>query len=91
MRLDFEKSVEFEGKTYEGLDLNLEALIGKDIIATKKEAMDLARMPVTDVSKIYHVCVAARASGVTPDMILSLPAKEFNRVTLETQGFLLAL
>ncbi len=91
MKIDFKTPFEFEGKTYEGLDLKFDDLKGRDIVDAEKEAMDLAKGPVTDLSKVYQICVAARAADVVPDMILALPAAEFVKVSQAAQNFLLLL
>ena len=89
MRIELTKPLEFEGATVDHLDLDLEALTGKDLLAAEREAMSLSSGPVTDISKTYAACVAAKAAKVVVDLLLALPAKDFTRVTAEVQGFLL--
>ena len=79
---------EFEGKTVTELDLDLEALTGRDLLDAEREANAMLGRPSTDLDKTYQVCVAAKAAKVVPDMILAMPAKYFAKVTSAVQSFL---
>lgn len=89
MRIEFKKPVVFEGKTYNGVELKLDALTGRDLISAESEAAALMGRPAIDVDKTYQACVAAKSSGVPVDMLLGLPAKDFNGITSAVQSFLL--
>lgn len=90
MEIKLSKEFEYEGKTYKTLNLDMDKLTGKDILAVESEAVAMAGGPVTDFSKTYQAVLAAKAAGVAPDMIIALPAKDFLTVTLEASAFLLA-
>ncbi len=90
MKISFDKPFEFEGKTFEGLDLNLDALTGQHLIDATTEARTLGdKSPVMELSKIYQAVLAAKAAKTSSDMIIALPAKDFSRVTLMVANFLL--
>ncbi|MDD4599620.1 hypothetical protein SDC9_04137 [bioreactor metagenome] len=89
MKITFDKPFEFEGKTFEGLDLNLDALTGRHLIDAATEARALGdKSPVMELSKTYQAVLAAKASKMSADMIIALPGKEFSRVTLQVANFL---
>lgn len=86
----FRNSLQFEGKNYEALSMDLESLTGKDVIDAENEARALGvRAVMLESSKEYQAIIAAKAAHVTVDLIKALPAKEFSSVTGEVQGFLL--
>jgi phage FluMu protein gp41 len=84
------KPFSFEGKEYTEIKLDVEALTGKDMIDAETEARAMGvRSIMLESSKAYQAILAARAAGVTVDLINALSAKEFSRVTGEVQSFLL--
>jgi len=90
LKIEFDKPHTFEGKEYAELQLDLDNLSGRDLISAGKEARAMGdNSPVVELSKIYHAVVAAKAARVPADLILSLPVKEFTRVTMAVQDFLL--
>ncbi|MEA5034032.1 phage tail assembly protein [Cloacibacillus evryensis] len=91
MEIKLSKEMEFEGKKYEALDLDLDALTGRDLINAEKEASVMLFRPATDIDKTYQVCVAALACRVPSDMLMSLPGRDFSKITSEVQNFLLGV
>lgn len=89
MEYKLSKEIEFECIKYTTLNIDLDALTGRDLVSAESETLSLTGRPATDLDKTYQACVAARASKVPSDMILSLPAKDFARITSEVQTFLL--
>ncbi|SDD89831.1 phage tail assembly protein [Sporomusa acidovorans] len=88
--IPFRKPFTFEGKEYTEMKLDLDKLTGKDVIDAESEARAMGvRAVMLESSKVYQAILAARAAGVTIDLIQALPAKEFSSVTGEVQGFLL--
>ncbi len=84
------KPFTYEGKEYNEIRLDLDALSGKDVIDAETEARSMgARAIMLESSKVYQSILAAKAAGVTVDLIQALPAKEFSQVTGAVQGFLL--
>jgi hypothetical protein len=90
MKVVFTKPFEFEGKEYKEIELGLEGLNGKDLIDASKEARPMGETsPVSELSKTYLAVVAAKSAKVPVDLIVGLPGKDFSRVTLAVQNFLL--
>ena len=90
----FAKSIEYEGKTYDGLNLNLSALTGEDIEKAEVEFVSLnpsiaAQTPLKEMSKGFQALLAAKAAGVNPGLIRALPAAEYGKFTQKVQVFLL--
>jgi hypothetical protein len=80
----------FESKQYTEIRLDMDALTGKDMIEAETEARAMGvRAIMLESSKAYQAILAARAAGLTADLVNALPAKEFSRVTGEVQSFLL--
>ena len=89
-KIKFEKTFKFEEKEYNGLDVDLDGLTGRDLVDAEKEARLLGDVPgVSELSKMYLACVVAKASKHPHELILALPAKEFTKVTMLAQDFLL--
>jgi hypothetical protein len=92
MHIRFKNPYIFEGETHEGIDLDLDGLKGSDlekaqeIVSVQRKRMGSA---VPELSKAYCAQVAALSAKVPCEFISGLPAKEYARVTLEVQNFLL--
>ncbi|MGN0885459.1 MAG: phage tail assembly protein [Candidatus Spyradenecus sp.] len=87
----FATPYDFEGKTYEQLDFNLEGLKGSDIAAVKKQftsAGNFAAVPAAD----YDFCamMLARVCKLPLEFFTELPAKEYLALTQKVSNFLLA-
>lgn len=90
MKIEFAKPHSFEGQEYNGLELDLDGLTGNDLIAAEKETRAMgSQTPVVEFSKTYQAVVGAKAANVPVDMITSLPAREFSRITVYVANFLL--
>lgn len=91
MEIKFKKPFNFEGQEYESITLDLDALTGGDI----EEAQFLVTMDkkssggVPELNKAFCAQVAALASKKPVEFVRALPAKEYAKVTLEVQTFLL--
>jgi hypothetical protein len=91
MYVKFKKTYNFEGTDYEGIDLDLDKLTGEDI-EKAVEILAAARRPIgtlPEFSKAFCAQIAAIASNVPVEFIRRLPVREYVRVTLEAQNFLL--
>lgn len=84
------KPVEFEGKTYTELDVNLDGMTGDDIIKAERECLTSGiPMGVAETSKGFLMSLAARSAKVPVEMIYALPIKDVTKITMEVQSFLL--
>lgn len=87
-KIVFSNPVEFEGKKYTDLTIDLDSLTGNDLLAVEREVRAMGdKNPVPELSKQYLAAVGARAAKVPVEMVLSLPAKYFSKITLLVQGF----
>ncbi|AJQ29021.1 phage tail assembly protein [Pelosinus fermentans] len=87
--ITFNKPFIFEEKEYTELNLDLEALTGKDLLEASREVRTIGETsPVVELSKSYYAVVGAKAAKVPIDLVLALPAKEFSQLTVEVQSFL---
>lgn len=91
MEVKLSKEVEFEGVKYATLDIDLDALTGRDLINAESEAYAQLGRPATDLDKVYHACVAARAAHVPSDLFFTIPAKDFASIARGVQNFLLGI
>lgn len=90
MKITLSKVVSFEGNEYKELSLDLDGLTGSDLLKAEREFVvtgGVANVP--ELSKGFLAIVVARAAKVPIDLIHALPAKDFSRVTIEVQNFLL--
>lgn len=92
MKRKLQKPIEWGGKKYEDLDVDVGALTGADLIACSREAEVLCPTPlrVRETSVDYLRSVAARAAHVPVDLLDVLSARDFTAITVEVQRFLLS-
>ncbi|TGV29902.1 phage tail assembly protein [Mesorhizobium sp. M00.F.Ca.ET.186.01.1.1] len=81
----------FDGTEYTELKLDLDDLTGEDLIACERQlnATTDDVVFVKELSKPYLALVAARAAKVPVELIRKLPGKDFSKVTMQVQNFLL--
>lgn len=86
------RPIVFEEQEITELKLDFDSLSGADLIQAERLA---ARIPgysdsfVKPTNTLYQVCVAAQAAKVVPELITSLKAKDFARVTMSAANFLI--
>lgn len=87
------KPITFQGKEIKEISLDLAALTGMDMIAAEREFIrsmpDNERVALKELSKEYQTLVAARASNMPVEFFDQLGLKDFSRVTIGVQRFLL--
>ena len=86
------KPIEFEGKTYTEINLDLESLNGGDILAVGRQfGLVEANQTVLikEYNKEYQTYVAARASKLPAELFFELSAIDFSVVTIKVQNFFL--
>jgi len=89
-KVELSKPYSFEDKEYTKLELDFDSLTGQDVINAEKKVRALGdSSPVAEFSKTYQAVVAAKAAKVPVDLIMKLPAKDFTRITILVQNFLL--
>lgn len=91
MIIKLTKPVTFDDKVYTELELNFDVLTGRDLMQAEVEAKAISTgyAPVLELSKPYQAVVAAKAAKVPVDMIMDLPGRDYTKVTMAAQDFLL--
>ncbi|OBZ08253.1 hypothetical protein A7975_27360 [Bacillus sp. FJAT-26390] len=89
------KPVDFDGEIFKELDLDFDSLTGEDILSAERQFNAIAAktrdvVSMKETSKSYLSLVAARAAKVAPELMNKLSAKDFSKVTVLAQNFLLA-
>lgn len=78
-----------DGKTIDKINLNLQALKGRDLIKAEQEARAMGN---TTLNPLYSMegqaIVAAKASGLVPDDIFDLSGPDFVEITSQVNVFL---
>ena len=88
-KIVFKSPFEFEGKSYDGLELNLDKLTGADVMQAEREFAALGNFAgLVDTNKTFQAMLAARSAGVPVEFLQALPAKDFSRITIVVQNFL---
>lgn len=88
--LTLNKPYSFEGADYTEIVLDLDGLTGEDMLQAEREfsaGKEFAPVPV--MNSAYIAIVAAKAAKKPAEFIKRLPAKEFSKVIVTVQNFLL--
>lgn len=93
-RYKLSRPIMFDGETVEELQLSFADLSGEDLILCSKQAAqmdpeDHLTSPVRAFSLPYQIAIAAKAAGVTPELIRTLKGHDFTIVTQKAANFLL--
>lgn len=87
--IEFEKPFKYEDKTFERMGFDYNKLTGQDLINIEKEMTDIGEYALSpEISPNYLARLAAKAGGVSVDVITALPLKEFNRIKNSARDFL---
>lgn len=89
MKHVFAKPYEFEGKTYESIEFDLDSLKGSDISAVKKQfskEVPVSIVPTTDSD--FCALILCRLTKQPLEFFLSMPAKEYCELTQTVSNFL---
>lgn len=85
------KVVKYDGEEIKEINLDFDSLTGQDLLNAEKEAIALNKnaSPIKEFDKGYLSIVAAKAAGISTDIMPLLGAKDFTKVTVQAQNFLL--
>ena len=91
MKIALPKPIEWEGLTYAEINLDLDGLTGRDLLAVRKElrVSGVRDILQAETDERYLVAVACKAGHLPAAVLEAAPAKVFVRVTAEVQAFLL--
>lgn len=91
MTYTFAKPYEFEGKTFDKLEFDLEGMTGADFAAAKKQfakAGNFAAVPAADSE--FCAVLLARLAKQPQEFFDALPVKDYCALTQSVSNFLLA-
>ena len=91
MKHVFAEPFEFEGKTYEEIDIALESLKCSDMSAVKKQFAaqgEFSPMPAADSD--YCMLIAARAAKMPIEFFNEMPAPEYYAISQAVGSFLIS-
>lgn len=85
------KEYEFEGQKYTEVEINLDALTGRDVSAAKREWSRLGNFsPLMASDTDFCAFLAAKAAKLPYEFMSGLPAKDYCGIAQEVSNFLLA-
>lgn len=86
----FSKAVDFEGTDYKEIVMNLENLTGRDIKEVSKELLLQGEvMGLVETNKYFLAAIAARSANLPTEFMDYIPARDFSKITVDVQNFLL--
>lgn len=90
MELTLHNPYKFEGKSYEKINVGIEAMTGKEIAAVQKAWQNEGNLsPMPAASTDFAIRVAAKASKLPLEFFEGLPANDYMRVAQAVTLFLL--
>ena len=92
MTFKLTRPVEFEGETYNELQLDFDAMTGRDVVATKREFEQrnpLLQKSVIAMDTDFAACFAARAAKVPVGLLDHVSAPDYIGITQAAINFLL--
>lgn len=86
---EFKTPFEYEGQKYKTMCFNFEGLTGADFIAVENEMMSNSEFAIDPtMSRSYLSKLASRASGIPSNVIETMPARDFKKITDAVRNFL---
>lgn len=94
MKVNLLKPIEFDGQTYDSINLDLEGLTGQDMLLVERlflsqNATNQASL-LKELSKEYQAFVAVQAAKLPFEFIQKVSAKDFSRITTAVGNFFIA-
>jgi len=88
------RPIQFDGEQHTELLLDFDALTGEDLLACERQLNVIVTktrevIAFKELSKSYLALVAAKAAKVPVELLYKLNAKDFSKVTVRVQNFLL--
>ena len=89
MKVQLNKPLRHKGAELRELDIDVEALTGKDLLDVEQDIFRAGKILVmADFAKVYLSRVAARAARIPLEVLEQMPARDFTAVTNKVQAFL---
>ena len=92
MKIPFSKPYNFEGKEYKDLEIDFDAITGREVSQAKRDffrAGNFASSNVLQADVDFCVYLAAKAAKLPIEFMEGLPAKDYLAVSTMTASFLL--
>lgn len=79
-----------EEKTFQTLNFYFGRLTGRDMINIENEMQAMQEYALApEISRSFQCKMAAKASGISSDVLENMPLNEFNKIANAARGFLL--
>lgn len=89
----FVRPVQYEGQEYKEINLDFDRLTGEDVESClrqyRADQKGSSSMYAPETDKAYQAFIVAKAAGVHVGLIRAANAKDYTRLTLRAQNFLL--
>lgn len=80
-----------EERVFETLNFNFERLTGRDMINIENEMQAMKEYALApEISRSFQCKMAAKASGISSDVLENMPINEFNKITNAARDFLIS-
>lgn len=90
MKIELSKPYSFDGVEFTAVEMDLDALTGRDVSAAKKEWVRQGNFSaVTAVDIDFCAYLAAKACKQPMEFVEGLPAKDYCKLAQEVSNFLL--
>lgn len=90
MEYVFKTPYEFDGKSYEKLEFDLEGLKGSDVAAVKKQFTNEGNfVPIPAVDNDFCARIVARAAKLPIEFFTDMPVRDYLGITQQVSNFLL--
>lgn len=90
MKFTLSKPYAFEGKEYTELDLDLDALTGRDVALSKREwSRSGGYTPLVTFDLEFCAYLGAKAAGLPFEFVEKLPAKDYCLLSQTVSNFLM--
>lgn len=84
-----DKPFKYQEREYHEIKFDFGALSGNDALAVEEELEAINKYILApETSKAYQSRMAAKAAGVSNDLLEALPLQDFNRITNAARNFL---
>lgn len=88
-KLTLKETFEYEGKKYKDIEFDFDSLTGQNFIEMETELEDEGKTVLTpELSSRFKLKMCEKASGISEDVFLALPLKEFRRAIAAAGNFL---
>ncbi|MBG9799533.1 phage tail assembly protein [Brevibacillus laterosporus] len=87
-----QRPIEFDGKLYTEIEYDFESLSGEDMISAERQYLSYdynQKISLKELSKEYQILLFSRAAKLPKEFFDKLSSKDFQKLTIKMQVFLL--